>query len=125
MESSTKILLFSILYAGCQETTETVHTQPSVARSEGCEDIPWTYQNVGDPFMRTWCASCHHVDLPQDQRAGSPLGVNFHSYTEVISQLERIQARTLSEPMTMPPAGGPSDQELNRLREWIDCGAPQ
>ena len=125
MESSTKILLFSILYTGCQEAAEPVQAQPSVARSEGCEDIPWTYQNVGDPFMRTWCTSCHHVDLPEEQRSGALLGVNFHSYTEVISQLERIKARTLSEPMTMPPAGGPSDQELNRLREWIDCGAPQ
>jgi hypothetical protein len=25
----------------------------------------------------------------------------------------------------MPPAGGPPEDQLQRLQEWIDCGAPR
>jgi hypothetical protein len=35
---------------------------------------------------------------------------------------ERIEARAASASPTMPPAGGPTDEERAMLREWIECG---
>jgi len=127
MASLTKILPFFMLL-GCQTETESKPPLQSHFNSrtqEECSDIIWNYTNVGQPFMMTWCTSCHHGDLGEDQRPTGTDGVDFETYSLVLSQIERIEARALSEPPTMPPAGGPSDAELQRLREWIECGAPQ
>ena len=116
------------MFLSCQESTpEQTDQVPSFMQqsNEDCSQVPWTYSNVGQPFMMTWCTSCHHTELPEDQRANATPGINLDSYNDVLSHLDRIAVRALSEPPTMPPAGGPSDLELQRLREWIICGAPQ
>jgi hypothetical protein len=127
MASSTKLLL--LLFAiGCSEenrSKEEFKSSYNKRSQEECADSLWNYTNVGQPFMMTWCTSCHHSDLRTDLRPDGTDGVNFESHSLVISQIERIEARAISEPPTMPPAGGPSDAELQRLREWIECGAPE
>ena len=111
----------------CQDKPEIPQqlAQLQMENNNDCSSVPWTYSNVGAPYMMTWCTSCHHIDLQEEERAGANLDVNLNSYNDVITHLDRIQARALSEPATMPPAGGPSDIEKQRLREWILCGAPQ
>jgi|GEM_PF-2486608 len=116
--------LFSISCQGNAEETQDLALQ-QMQNNNDCSSVPWNYTNVGAPYMRTWCTSCHHIDLPEEERAGASLEVNLDSYSDIILHLDRIQARALSEPATMPPAGGPSDIEKQRLREWIVCGAPQ
>ena len=131
MASLTKFkIYFCAVLLACQEPPiQNEIVQPSnlvqQESNEDCTQVPWTYNNVGDPFMRTWCTSCHHGDLPEGERAGATISVNFDTYSNVISHLDRISARSLSESPTMPPAGGVPKQELQRLREWIICGAPQ
>ena len=36
------------------------------ASDDTCETQPWSWQNTGEPFMRTWCTQCHHRDLPAE-----------------------------------------------------------
>ena len=74
--------------------------------------------------VRTWCSSCHGSALATDQRQGAPDGTNFDTYTDVQTWLARIQLRTL-EQVDMPPAGGPTEADLDALAAWIDCGAPE
>ena len=127
-------LTFGML--SCQETessqaqansaqTDLLQESTTQERNDDCTDNLWNYNNVGAPFMMTWCTSCHHAELPEEQRSDATVGVDLDTYAAVVHYLDRIQARALSEPPTMPPAGGPSDEELQRLQEWIDCGAPQ
>ena len=33
------------------------------AEVDECEEMLWTYENVGAPFMTTWCTACHSSDL--------------------------------------------------------------
>ena len=129
MASRTKLLITScMLLIACQESvSQSTESAPSNLQqsNEDCVNVLWTYNNIGKPFMMTWCTSCHHTELPEAQRAGATANVNLDTYDGVLMHLDRISVRTLSEPPTMPPAGGPSDIEIQRLREWIICGAPQ
>ena len=73
--------------------------------------------------MMTWCTSCHHSDLDTADRQGAPSSTNFDTYASSVIHKDRIIARVLdggSSPM--PPAGVPTDAELQRLHEWLECG---
>ena len=128
LSTKTKLILCLMVFS-CQEAEHNEVIQaPHLTQQESNEDcaqVPWNYNNVGAPFMRTWCTSCHHGDLPEGERADAPSTINLDTYSDVITHLERISARSLSDPPTMPPAGGVPEEELQRLREWIICGAPQ
>jgi hypothetical protein len=82
---------------------------------------PLTWDNFGRGFMGKHCAGCHSSLHEGDMRKGAPAGVDLDTYGGVLQWVSRIEARTLSDPMTMPPGGGPSDEEVGRLREWLDC----
>ena len=42
------------------------------AEVDECAEMMWTYENVGAPFMTTWCTACHSSDLDSQYRAGKP-----------------------------------------------------
>ena len=90
-----------------------------------CRDDPaLTWDNFGKGHMDKHCNGCHSVLIPEYQRQGAPAGVDFNTYGDVLEWRDRIVARgtraVLDEP-TMPPGGGPSDEELSNLLEWLDC----
>ena len=117
MALSTKwgAVLSVLLLAACDDATP----------DESCDNSPWTYSNTGDPFMRTWCTSCHHTDMADTVRPDGTEGINLDGFGNVAAFLERIEARALGDSPTMPPAGGPSEVEREQLAEWIACGAPE
>lgn len=88
-----------------------------------CDIVPWTYTNTAQPFLMTWCTSCHHSDIEGIDRVEGTEGFDFDSYEGVLTYLDLIEARALAEEPTMPPAGGPTSGELDQLAEWIVCGA--
>ena len=38
------------------------------AEVDECAEMMWTYENVGAPFMTTWCTACHSSDLESQYR---------------------------------------------------------
>lgn len=86
-----------------------------------CDNSYLTYDNFGEPFMENWCRSCHSSQVPEDMRQTAPDDVNFDDLADVKSFADRIKYRA-GEQKTMPPAGGPSDEERALLVEWISCG---
>lgn len=120
-------MIYLLTIIACVDTTPPA--SPARARaqtiSHECSEGLYNYTTVGQPFMLTWCTSCHHSDLQIEDRQGAPPSVNLENYTDVIAQLARIEARVLTDPITMPPAGGPTSKELDRLAIWIACGASQ
>ena len=112
------VLLLTTLLLGCATDEEN-------AAIECPTDSFVTYENFGQPFMTTWCTPCHSSQLDQaDARQDAPLGVDFDSYEAVLSHAEAIQLFVVDTD-AMPPAGGPSDDDLGLLAEWLACGLPE
>jgi len=88
-----------------------------------CDRSYLRYENFGAPFLVSWCRPCHSAQLPPDLRQDAPLDVNFDTVEDARSWAHRIVLTTGSGG-TMPPAGGPSDDERALLVEWLRCGGP-
>ncbi len=81
-------------------------------------------QSFGMPLMTTWCTSCHSAALTGDERRGAPVGLDLESEAAVREYALRIFARAADDNLSMPPAGGPTEQERVLLGDWLACGAP-
>lgn len=81
---------------------------------------PLTYESFGQAFMIQNCTPCHHVLLPEADRNGAPVGVDFETYGKVLSWSDRIHERTVVTE-TMPPGGGLSAEDLSKFEEWLGC----
>lgn len=104
----------------------------------GCDDGtgPWrppatsscahqlTYEGFGDGFVRNNCRGCHASQLVGVARHGAPDGVSFDTLDDVRAHAPRMLDRATGPAPSMPPAGGPSDEERQLFREWLACGAP-
>ena len=85
-------------------------------------EIGW--KTVGKPFLDTWCTSCHAATLDPNDRMGAPQGIDFDTWEGASLWADRIVAVTQGQEATMPPAGGPSDEEREAIAAWVACGAP-
>ena len=88
-----------------------------------CEKSYLDYGNFGKPFALDWCRGCHSSAVPVNMRQKAPAGVDFDTLADVQHWRERIAIRATGAMPTMPPAGGPSEEERVLLAEWIGCGA--
>ena len=89
-----------------------------------CDTLPWTYENVGSPFMSNWCTSCHSDSLSEGERAGAPLTVNLNTQADVQAWIPNILNRIYNPTTPMPPVGDPPEDELQRVADWLRCDAP-
>ena len=130
MASWTKYIAVLFLCFGCEEQPQNQKELGTVKQrkhrqSDNCDDLIWNYTNVGKPFLMSWCTSCHHSDLAEQYRAGATVGVDLETYALVQQYSDRILARATGETPTMPPAGGPTTEEIERFQQWLECGAPE
>jgi uncharacterized membrane protein len=111
--------------AGCGATpVELSVDAPAVDAAATCQTSYLTYDDFGAPFVASWCRGCHSAQLPPDMRQGSPMDINFDSVDDIRQLSARMIVRACAAPPTMPPRGGPSDDDRARLAEWLNCGAP-
>lgn len=114
-----------VLLVGCG--TDAVDRTPDdpLPDPEVCETETFLrYDNFAAGFSADWCRGCHSSAVPEGGRQDAPLDVNFDTEADLVKWRERILVRATGETPTMPPAGGPSEEERQLLREWIDCGMP-
>ena len=85
-----------------------------------CAEVPLVnYNNFGQGFILHTCQGCHASTAAD--RYGAPESSTFDTVEEVWAQRDRVLARAASEPATMPPAGGSSEDDRVRLRWWLEC----
>lgn len=84
-------------------------------------DVSW--EQFVEPTLRNWCVPCHSVNVPEVDRRGAPLGVDFDTWEQSHAWADRIAVRVLDEARPMPPAGGLADWEREDLARWAACGA--
>lgn len=82
-----------------------------------------SWEGFGQGFMLSYCTACHGSLLTEARRHGAPIGVDFDTLAATAVQAERITSRVLGTG-DMPPAGGPTGEELALLSQWLDCGLP-
>ncbi len=122
MRPATPLLL--ALLCGCggdKDPTEV--TDPDTGMVDPtCTDLTW--ESFGSGYVRTWCGPCHSSSLDAGERYGAPLGVNFDDLAAVRAQSGLVAAFATGDVPLMPPAGGPSEQDVVQLEEWLACSAP-
>ncbi len=96
----------------------------------GCQELepsdclrtpPLSYETFGQGFLEKNCTGCHSSLLPEAQRNDAPLGVDFDSYAGVVQWADRIADRAVDASSTMPPGGGPTEEDRAMLSEWLSC----
>ena len=87
-----------------------------------CQTSYLSYDNFGAPFVINWCRGCHSTAVPADMRQKAPIEVNLDNLDQVRAWGPRIVSRATGSTPSMPPAGGPSEQERALLAEWLTCG---
>lgn len=61
-----------------------------------------------------------HASTAAD-RHGAPEDVVFDSREEALSLAERILSRVTGDPPTMPPGGGVSEEDREKVTAWLEC----
>ena len=102
---------------GCTEKAPP--TSVDTGHAESCTDDWWS---TGQPLMLDFCAGCHSSQLLDSNRFGAPAGVDLETLEGALLHTERIRVRVL-EDGDMPPGGGMSTEQLQRLAAWLDCSS--
>lgn len=88
-----------------------------------CADVPIVnWDNFGRGFFRESCQGCHSSAV--SYRYGAPEDINFDSLEDVWSNPGWVLAVAGGEDPSMPPQGGTTDADRERLYVWLTC-APE
>lgn len=125
MRSSRELVLVVSLALGACGNDRAIGPDdpPAPPDPDTCETSYLTYGNFGEPFALDWCRGCHSSAIPAGMRQKAPMGVNFDTQEDITHWRERILMVAAGSQPTMPPAGGPPDEERALLAEWLGCGA--
>lgn len=97
-------------------------TGDSVVR-DACADTPVvTWNNFGASFVLHNCQGCHASTAAD--RHDAPESVTFDTVEEVWAQADRVLATAASAEPSMPPRGGVTDDDRQRLEWWLTCAEP-
>jgi uncharacterized membrane protein len=109
-----RALLLLGLACGGQEAKENEET------GGPCADLPvLTWDNFGQGFLIENCQACHASSSPN--RNGAPEDVTFDTEEQALAWADAILATAGGEAPRMPPEGGVSDDDRQRLEIWLNC----
>ena len=112
--------LLPLWLAACAGGDDTDKRQQETATPE-CDTELVGWEPFAQGYLMTWCTPCHSSEIEGIDRAGAPAGVDFDTWSGAAFWADRIGAASMDE--TMPPGGGPSEEDRARIAEWVACGA--
>jgi uncharacterized membrane protein len=90
------------------------------APEDPCADQPVvTWETFGEGFLIERCQACHASTAPATY--GVPAGVHFDTEDQARARADRILEVATGASPTMPPQGGVSADDRERLRVWLSC----
>jgi len=97
--------------------------------AECSDDSTLTWDTFGQKFLADYCTRCHSSELSGAQRQGAPNDHNFDTVQAVRAEIEHTDESAAAGPdavNTAMPIGGPTptEDEREKLGEWLACGAP-
>jgi mono/diheme cytochrome c family protein len=114
------------LAAGCVADADAAPPVPGDPEPEevacGPETPTVTWETFGEGFVTTHCQGCH-ASTALD-RKGAPPALFFDTAVDVGDHVDLILDAATADPPRMPPAGGPSDEDRERLAVWLTCFPP-
>lgn len=89
-----------------------------------CEGVPLVnYATFGQGFLTANCQGCHASTSPE--RYGAPEWVVFDTVQDAWTWKDRILELVPGKAgARMPPAGGITEDDQQRLRWWLLCAEP-
>lgn len=87
-----------------------------------CDAVPViTYDTFGKGFLASYCNGCHGGQVVDRQDA--PAAAVFDTHEQVLQWTSQILARRTPPEgvMPMPPNGGVTPDDDERLRIWLTC----
>ena len=86
-----------------------------------CDDAPRVdWINFGQGFFVQNCNGCHHSETPD--RYGAPEDVIFDTADDVWAQKGLVLGTAGGESPSMPPNGGTTLIQREKLQIWLECG---
>ena len=115
------ILPVSLLVASALSLAACVGQDEGEGGLPACPDggTELTYDNFGQAFFATHCTDCHAAGSGQGEAESKP----FETLADIQADIEEIYAEAGGANDTMPPGGGPTAEERDKLAEWLSCGA--
>ncbi len=107
--SGVLVALSLMVSPGCGDDTATTD----------CSNAP-TFSEV---TLFQSCTGCHATTLEGADRNGAPAGIDFDTYAAASQNAEHGLDEV--EEGAMPPSGSVSDEEIQGLKDWINCGMPE
>lgn len=113
--------LSSVMFIGLLSSLGLVACGGSVP-IEACPDsgTDLTYDNFADGFFNSYCRSCHATGSGIAEAQDLP----FDTFEDIKAHADEIAAEAAGDNTSMPPGGGPTQDERDQLAEWIACGTP-
>lgn len=117
-------MIVAILWLGCAAGDSAGGDLAAGGGGEDpCQGVPeLTWRNWGQGFVTENCQGCHASTVTGERRQGAPTDVVFDTPAEVWSWATSIVAIATGEGAAMPPQGGVSEIDRERLRWWLECG---
>ena len=92
--------------------------------ADACHDAPvLTWENFGQGFVLEHCQSCHAAAAPYRSQTDNPPPdtVTFDTHEQTIALRTLILAASTGETPSMPPQGGVSPMDIDKLDIWLNC----
>lgn len=110
------VVLGAALGAGCSDKGG----ESASVDTGYCADAPvLMWANFGQGFVTENCQSCHAST--SESRHDAPEGVTFDTLADAVAQADRMLARATGDSPDMPPEGGVSDEDREKLEIWLRC----
>lgn len=125
---SAKMRVFTVL--GVVSITASLFTVAGCGGDEDAEDLgecppsSEAQQSAGRLVLNNNCLSCHSSQLTGVARQGAPEEYNFDKLDVVRSEVGEIYGEVEEGEMPPAPATKITGQDLENLRIWLACGAP-
>jgi uncharacterized membrane protein len=122
MKRALVLLLVLLVVAACAGDDDGGETTAAPPEQTCGEEVPLVdWDTFGHGFLTTYCQGCHASTTPD--RRGAPEAVTFDTEEDALAWRAQILGAAASEAPTMPPNGGPSDDDRERLSIWLTCFA--
>ena len=93
------------------------------AAADPCADAPHlSWETFGQGFLTEACQTCHASTA--SDRHGAPPTVTFDTAELAWSFADTILGSATGETPFMPPEGGTTADDQQRLQWWLTCGTP-